>query len=58
MFSSNMDSGFFFNNLRLVELPRRELYGAESLEVNRDELNGLKRFRSCSNHEGHIRAIF
>ena len=48
----------FFNNLLLVELLQRKLYGAESLEVNKCELKGLKRFRSGSNHEGQIRAIF
>ena len=53
-----MDSVFFFNNLRLVELLQRKLYGAESLEVNKGELKALKRFRSGSNHEGQIRAIF
>ena len=49
---------FFFNNLVLVELLQQKLYGAESLEVNKCELKGLKRFRSGSNHEGEIRAIF
>ena len=29
---------FFFNNLRLVELLQRKLYGAESLEVNKCDL--------------------
>ena len=53
-----MDSVFFLNNLLLVELLQRKLYGAESLEVNKCELKGLKRFRSGSNHEGQIRAIF
>ena len=44
--------------LLLVELLQRKLYGAESLEVNKSEFKGLKRFRSGSNHEGQIRAIF
>ena len=30
-----MDSVFFLNNLQLVELLQRKLYGAESLEVNK-----------------------
>ena len=49
---------FFLNNLLPVELLQRKLYRAESLEVNKCELKGLKRFRSGSNHEGQIRAIF
>ena len=53
-----MDSGFFFHNLLLVEQLQRKLYGAESLEVIKCELKGLKRFRSGSNHEGQILAIF
>ena len=53
-----MDSVFFFNNLLLVEQLQRKLYGAESLDLNKCELKGLKRFRSGSNHECQIRAIF
>ena len=49
---------FLNNNLLLVEQLQKKLYAAESLGVNKCDLKGLKRFRSGSNHEGQIRAIF
>ena len=67
MFSSNMDCFFFFliiyfwensRHLLLVEVLQRKLYRAESLEVNKCPLKGLKRFRSGSNRDGQVRAIF